>query len=499
MTDGRLMDFFGKRNMKETVIDALAVVLMALFTFYINRNIRVSGLYMDDLYLWSCYGEQSFREFVFPVGSTRFRPVFWMAAYAELAAIGTKLSLIVPVNLIILTLIAAYCYFFMVRLSGSRILSLGACAAILSSTFSYYDVSQLLGLLESLSMFLAIIICVRLYRFMREHKQAHYAAAVIAYLLVCYTHERYMVLIPMFYYVLLVKKDRKAVNWLMPAAVLICVVISRCMITGTLLPAGTGGTRVEDTFSAAGFISSVKCEIKYLLGFNAGPEYLCGIGWAYVSTPVKWMVYAGIVLMAVLAVMFLSAVIGEAVRYGKCPDALWDGIFFAGFIIGCVAASSVTIRVEMRWIYSSFVFLMFILMYAYGYIRRRAGRAVKYPAALCTLLICVLFSAESVYYRGYWKNIYLFPNQERYNSLADVTYGKYGDEIFGKNIYIIGNSYEMSDFTGDTFFKTFDPERRAEGTAVYHVNDISEVPKDGSCIILTEDPENNAFAEVVRE
>lgn len=475
----------------------MAVILMALFTFYINRKIRVSGLYMDDLYLWSCYGEQSFREFVFPVGSTRFRPVFWMAAYIELALIGTKLELIVPVNLIILTLIAAYCYFFMIRTGGARPLSFAACIAILASTFSYYDVSQLLGLLESLSMFFAVFICVQLYRYMHENKELCFIAAVIAYLLVCFTHERYMVLIPMFYYVLIVKKDRKPLNYILPAAVLLFVAVSRYLVTGTLLPAGTGGTKVEETFTAAGFISSIKCEIKYLLGFNAGPEYLCGLEWTYVDSRVKAAVYAGICLMAILAVLFLIKVFICFKKDRSALTALTDEIFFAGFIIGCTAASSVTIRVEMRWIYASFVFLMFILVYAAGFIRRNSGKMLRSAAFLCVLSVCMLYVTENIYYRGWWGNIYLFPNQARYNSLADVTFGKYGNEIFGKDIYIIGNSYEMSDFTGETFFKTFDPERKAEGTCVYHIEDISEIPEGRECIILREDPENNAFVEVV--
>lgn len=28
------------------------------FGFWINRGVELKGLYMDDLYLWSCYGNQ---------------------------------------------------------------------------------------------------------------------------------------------------------------------------------------------------------------------------------------------------------------------------------------------------------------------------------------------------------------------------------------------------------------------------------------------------------
>ena len=56
-----------------------------------------------------------------------------------------------------------------------------------------------------------------------------------------------------------------------------------------------------------------------------------------------------------------------------------------------------------------------------------------------------------LYYRADYPKLYLWPNQLRYNSLAEETYGRYGDGIFGKTIYIIGDSYEMSDFTARTF------------------------------------------------
>ena len=61
--------------------EILIVLLFMSFAFFINRQIQIKGLYMDDLYLWSCYGEQSFREFVFPIGSTRFRFVYYLAAW----------------------------------------------------------------------------------------------------------------------------------------------------------------------------------------------------------------------------------------------------------------------------------------------------------------------------------------------------------------------------------------------------------------------------------
>ena len=75
----RIAEEFDK--MKEGLL-VFAVLLG--FGFFINQGVELKGLYMDDLYLWSCYGEQTFREFVFPMGSTRFRFVFYLAAWLEI-------------------------------------------------------------------------------------------------------------------------------------------------------------------------------------------------------------------------------------------------------------------------------------------------------------------------------------------------------------------------------------------------------------------------------
>ena len=65
----------------------------------INRGVELKGLYMDDLYLWSCYGDQSFTEYVFPMGSSRFRFLFYLASWLELFFIGGHVEWMVPFNI----------------------------------------------------------------------------------------------------------------------------------------------------------------------------------------------------------------------------------------------------------------------------------------------------------------------------------------------------------------------------------------------------------------
>ena len=40
--------------------EVITAGLLLAFGFFINRGIEIRGLFMDDLYLWSCYADQSF-------------------------------------------------------------------------------------------------------------------------------------------------------------------------------------------------------------------------------------------------------------------------------------------------------------------------------------------------------------------------------------------------------------------------------------------------------
>ena len=476
--------------------DIVRILLLGIWIVYVNRDIRVSGLYMDDLYNWSCYGEWSFLEFVFPTGSSRFRPVFWFISWLELAVIGTHMEWIVPINLVIMLIIAVYCYCFMKRLAGSRHVAWILSLAIITSRFSYYSISQLLGTLESGAMLLAIMICARLYEYMNGGNARRFMSALLLYFVICFTHERYMVLLPMLIYAAVMRRDsdgrERIAAGAVSAAVFALVQVIRYLAIGKFMPAGTGGTEVQDTFTLELAVNSFKDQIKYLLGINAGPEHLNGIPWEQTPQYIRLMVYAFIAFILLMVISCTVGIVSGRPSQSRCIRTLKNIIFFGGFMIGCMAASSVTIRVEMRWIYATWAFMCFLLAYLYGCVpsARNAVAAVWLTCAVLVMTVC------DMYYRtGYYK-IYLFTNQSRYNSLADETYGRYGDSLWGRSIYIIGNEYEMSDFTARTFLKTFDPKREAADTPIIHVSSIDEVPQGDDIIVLTEDTQNNLFVRV---
>ena len=524
----------------------LAAVLLMGFAFFINRGIEIKGLYMDDLYLWSCYGEQSFLEYVFPIGSTRFRFLYYLAAWLELALVGPHIRWIVPINIVLNGLLAFFLYVFGWKLSGRKLPGFLTGMLFLLSRMSYYQISQMYGLMETMALWMAVGIFWCLFRYLNgrqeEQDSRMFTAACWLYFGICFVHERYMVLLPVFFLVLLLKKRFSLTAWLKPAGTFLLVQLIRFATIGTVSPAGTGGTQVADTFSLAQAVKFAFSQVAYVFGINAGPEYLNGIAWWETPRYIKGLVYgADVILLAFLLAFVIVMVKNKKIR----KHGLMNSALFIAFIAMCIASSSVTVRVEMRWVYVSYAMALLFLDYLCGLMAppkghlekgregslRRFGMkdgagpsqvkgdsaeanflalhapvpVVKKEHSSLSWLLCgggflvyllLMLPAES-FFRGNYPNLYLWPNQTRYNSLAEETYERYGDQIFGKTIYILGNSYEMSQFTADTFFKVFDPARKAEGAQVVFIEDIQDVGLvTDQMLVLREDPEHNGFQDI---
>lgn len=520
--------------------DVIAIGLLMGFAFWINRGIEVKGLYMDDLYLWSCYGEQSFLEYVFPIGSTRFRFLYYLAAWLELALIGPHVEWLVPINILLNGMLAAFLYYLGRRLSGRSILGFLGGILFLLSRMSYYQIGQMYGLMETMALWMAVGIFYCLYRYLNERQERirYFYGACWLYFGICFVHERYMALLPLFYLTLALRRRYQLKKWLWPLFLFLIVQVIRLLTIGSLSPAGTGGTQVADTFSVLGAVRYAFCQAAYVFGINAGPQHLNGLAWADTPGGIKGLVYGADAVLAVLFLAFLIKIIRDKEKRGSY---LANAAVFLAFIALCIGASSVTVRVEMRWVYVSYSAALLFLNYICGVLAPvqqadplksgntapggAAGDSAEanflalhmkhtlhkkahsvWPAACCVggfLLYLVLMAPAELFFRGYYPNLYLWPNQMRYNSLAEETYGRYGEAIFGKTIYIIGNTYEMSDFTAETFFKVFDRERKAEGTQVVFVDSVREIGLvTDDMLVLQEEPAHQGFrdiTQVVRE
>ncbi len=537
-------------NLQEKISEAwkrwspelLIFALFLGFGFWINRGVELKGLYMDDLYLWSCYGDQSFTEYVFPMGSSRFRFLFYLASWLELFFIGGHVEWMVPFNIILNAGIAYSIYRMAVSFSdGRKIISFAAGILYLSSRMAYYQIGQFYGLMESLALWAALGMLYFLYRYVNEKKAGAFLMANVLYFAVSFIHERYMALLPLLLLAVVLgfgkglsaetvtaeperksepehaaeqgrsrgrgqsrgaqSKKEAAVRtaaaeenggFRLPKILLLVITLLvfgliqmiRLHTIGTLSPAGTGGTDVADTFKFTDAIGQALSQVGFVFGRNSGPIYLCIEPFAESPDGIRNLILSA---EAVLGLGVLAAVIGMIRERDEIICHLKNTVLFLVFIALCIGCSSVTIRVEMRWVYVAYAAALLF----FAYLSRVMGKA----GILVLLYGCLIFPVET-YYRDNWDNLYLWAPQIEYNSLAEKTYGTYGDDIFDKEIYIIGHEFEISDFNAETFLKVYAKGKTNVPKLQFIDSDMDLREITDNMVILCEDPEHNAYNDV---
>lgn len=572
----------------------LAFLFLLGSAYWINRQIHIKALYMDDLYLFSFFREQNFFEFSFPIGqAVRFRPVYWAISYIEMALVGADPNRYLHFNIFLNSLLAFFLFFFSLKMTKKRILSLSLGVLFLSAHFAYYQIGQAIGILETLALGFALFTLYFLYRQIDCQERAFGKMLLFSHLfffLLIFTHERYVALLPLFYIPLFFRGKQVDVNtavgaqniglkeaeesenakaadyakasesalsgiatvgkqyivveqgesenpntsvspnasvnisaneginasanvsarkqnnpeskaldrpkilpFFLPFVQAFLFFGIRSLAIGSFIPKGTGGTEVQDGFSLTKALSHAFSQVFYIFGIQAGPDYLAGIPWEEVGRKHRYVIYASI---AVLAFSILLALL-FAIRKGKLKKEFFGkNILFLCFIALCIGCSSITIRVEMRWVYVSFAAALLYFAYLLG------NTGMPIPTFFALLFVCLRFPAE-MKYRESFPRIYFWEDQDRMNSLAEQTIGKYGrDYVLGKQVYILENNYKMSKFYGDTFFQVFDPEMSGQGTKIHFIKDFRELPSEANLynsLVLKEVPEERAYRDITQE
>ena len=337
--------------------------------------------------------------------------------------------------------------------------------------------------------------------------------------------------------------------YILPLAQAFLFYAIRKFAIGSFVPKGTGGTEVSESFKLGEALQNAFAEVYYIFGFQKGPEHLNGIPWEKVSPDIRKLVYASIAVLAftvMLSLIFalvrifktekstgrnlgssmesgsgsnIENSIGKKatkdlvnnlvsdsvnnlrkdqkrVKLARLQSFIGNNILFLLFIAMCIGSSSVTIRVEMRWVYVSFAASLLYFSYLLGVSRLPLG------TLFCLAFICLRLPVEH-YYRSYFPQIYFWEDQDRMNSLAEQTIEKYGrGEVLGKQVYILENKYKMSKFYGDTFFQVFDEDFSGHGTKIHFIQDLTRLPKSANrknSLVLEEVPEQRAYRDITGE
>lgn len=502
------------KKVLKNIIEYLSVfLLLTIACFVINRGIVIKALYMDDLFHWSWYRGINIFEFAFKFydGSSRYRPVFDAIQYIFYTIIGTNPFRYAVINKVYNSVIALFIYHFIKRFDCNRVIAFIFSIFYLIAHFAYYQIGQGIGALESDALFFAIIIvfyCLKLTGVIsgsgKNDILKNTIMLFIMFFVISFTHERYMGLaVPIAISLLMAEnKKYKAKNKIISILVFIIEILIICIIRfmaiGKVVPAGTGGTYVEETFNIMQCIKFCFTQIAVIFGINIGPEYLYGIDFVSIeSRKIKMLVAISILLIAVVIMTYIY----ERIKTKNEKKSTSADLIFLSAVAMCIGASSVTIRVEMRFIYISFVLAIIYLTYMGSFLckRMRIKNASRYIYIVLALIFVTRVPIEFKY-RDYFYRIHCYVDLIRVNSIYDSTIGKYGldDILHNKKIYLINKTYGMTNFYAEYFFKIYD--KNDVGNKILLVDDMADIPQEDigkDTIILYENYENNDYKELV--
>ena len=504
----------------KNIIEYLVVFAILLAVcFYVNRAIVIKALYMDDLFHWSWFRGLNIFEFAFKFyGVSRYRPVFDAIQYIFYMIIGAEPLRYAIINKVYNAIVALFIYHFIKKVDAGRFVALLFSALYLIAHFAYYQIGQGIGSLETDSLFFSIIIlfyCLKLSGAIvakdefgnlklpiQRDNIKNIVVLFIMFFIVSFTHERFMgTAVPITIAILMSRDEEdmkitrtKIVSLIVFVLEILLICFIRYLAIGKVMPAGTGGTYVEETFNILECIGYCFAQVACIFGINIGPEYLYGSDFANLAGPkVKFLALISIFFI----VLSIGIYIWNRIKNKTRKNSLAGDLIFLSFIAMCIGASSVTIRVEMRFIYVSFTAAIIYLAYMCGSIKESMDTTLTKVVPI--VLIAIVFVTRipiEFRYRTYFPKIHCFVDLNRVNSIYDNTIGKYGvDEILHKKkIYIIENVYGMTEFYSEYFFKIYDKEN--VGNKIILVRDISEIPESEigeDTIILYEHYEDNDY------
>lgn len=242
---------------------------------------------------------------------------------------------------------------------------------------------------------------------------------------------------------------------------------------------GTGGTNITDTLSISTLFKFVCSSIGYMFGINYGHPAMSlfsfSAGWNDYHM-IDWiLVLLPVLCVAVLFILFLLSQKGSKIRTN---DNLKIMLLFLACIGINLCSASVTIRVELRWIYTPFSIMLMALSFLATHTKFRQGVYI----GICMLLCTIIFHTG---HRQYFSRLYYWPLLCFGEELYEKTVGNYGNDINDMNIVLIMDADDFT-FVDDEYLSTYFSQFFEVRQKIMRISDVTALtePAPGESLLL---------------
>ena len=428
-------------------------------TYYYSFLNHVPGTRLHDV-LTSCY-------------MGKFRPVSSGILAILFGVLEDKIYIFLLLNVLLMT---ATCFVAVkvVKLiyEAPYLLLLALGVIISSSRFALFQVTQVVPN-EQLAFFL--FICTIYFQIRRKHSN-NSPTLLALWTLIFATlsnlcHERYILV----YLWLIIdsgiltihrKSNKYSYGIYSSLAIIIplAYVVYKEKMLNTSILVGVGGARISPTLFD--FIKHCTEFLASLFGFNLGPDHLVGINFFQLPSTLEF--YLSIfIFISLLFLLYKSLVFTRGFANFFCSNREIISYLLLFIFISLPAVS--TIRVEQRWIYTSYVLILLFIPYLL-LSRSKKNQIITYTAIL--LVYASLLYIDTTYLT-YYNRTYLVDSYKVASDFKDNHAPALLRAENVKNIAIIGQKTNSNwIFSGNDLFKLLG----LPFLSVVHVDNTEEVP-----------------------
>ena len=424
---------------------------------------------MDDVGVIAYYSNNTiyfFQKVFSPFIANRFRPVFSIIQYFEYELFGKNYQLWFHFNVLFNILIVISLYNLVLKITKNRGIPFAICLIYITSRFSYYNITQLNGILEAACLLILILIINYSIDFWKKKSVKYLIFTVLLYSLLIFTHERYVVLIGFLVAIIFLSDfiplKQKILYSGISASPLLLNIILKVLVFKIPFFVGTGSAwELGFNFNTA--VIHYFLSILNIVGINIGPGYLYGLTFNSPEMAVQYKIVS--LSVTVIPLLILGIFIFTHIIFNKDQNSKIDEIkklFLAVFLVCLIILSfSVTIRVEQRWIYAPFiVYITYIGYCAFKIItpnslmvkenddkcqvsnsldsKCRSTNKVKKIIVLISIVLLVCSSITmDLEYRKNINSIFFMGGLQGAKTILDATYGQYGKSLEDYEVYVI--------------------------------------------------------------
>jgi hypothetical protein len=458
-----------------------SLVLLVLAWF---RSLSHGAIAFDDILAVEHWSDRSLTWAQLTVGDTtanRWRPVFATVMVGVARVFGEDYTGYFWFNVALFALLVLLVYAVARELSGSRVLATAAGALVVTSRFTYYGITQVLGgPLETLAQIWLVLLAYAWWCFVRTGRARHLGVAAVLDVLLVHTHERYVVLVLLLVPLVL---TRRRLSWraraLWSAAFVVPLLVSiavRVLVLHLPLLVGTGSV-TELGFAPTTTTEHVWQAVVQTMGVNVGPGYLHGLTFPLLSS--AWKAACLLVVGLMAAPMVAAPLMARRVGGGEA-GRLVGFLAVAAAAIGLqIASFSVTIRLEPRWILGPFVVWVLAWSHCAGWIARR-GRAPSAASVAAAGLVVVLSIGLDAQYRANAQAEYFMGARAGAADMLAQTVGRYGSLIATHRVYVVD---ESGGDAGAYVAALIRANTDVDGLTITSVTDLTQVPRAADVLV----------------